>query len=213
MNEFIEIDDAESKRFKNFFDKLTNQLRDCPSSKDQEKLIDKASYFSNEITKNNGYNEDEFLAFSDDFIHYFTDKQRTDKAINAISLLCLIHCRVSDLYQKYNITYDIGRYFRAHWQQYAYDKNSTIIDLILFYYYKKYADQIGREFNYNKISQSIMHDEYLSSECGIYQKKTIILWLYNEFFSKTEYGIPFLETFSDDSTIRKKISAIQQKNS
>ncbi|MCY4764101.1 hypothetical protein [Klebsiella aerogenes] len=210
MGSVIEIDECDTKVFSGYLNTIIEALRSYSLHEKVEVLCEKLSILSNEVAMKGTYDADEFLALAEKVILYFLENNEITKHIDAISLLCLIHCRAYDLYVKYNMASHVGEYFRNNWGEYTRDKNSTVNELILCYYYKNYGELVCNEVGVIKFSGIIKNDIYLSSIYGEYQKKTLIIWLYDHYFSLKEDGISFLYEFKGDKTIHNKILSIQK---
>jgi|GEM_PF-4103637 len=214
MNDLVYVDEVDNELIQGYFNSLTNALHPYPPDKANDDLKDKVNHFIDSILKHGMYNAGEFLSFADSYICYSLKTPGIGEAIGAISLLCLIHCGVSEIYRRYNVSCRVGEYFLEHWKQYATGKNSTVSDLILFYYWdEKYRAYMEKGLSSDEMSQTIIHDDYLSSEHGVYQRKVIIIWLYENYFSTREDGVNFLEKFAEDAGIKKKLLSTRRKGS
>jgi hypothetical protein len=197
-----------------YFQSIISILNDLPKYKHMDELKKEVEHLIECLDQNQDYDLEKFLDFAYDFIWLVISMGSIKKYIDKISLLYIIYHRVGDIYLKFNIYHDVGKYFYENWEVYAEDEHVAVNDLIFNYCINQYSELINKGIKLEYISDKIKKDKYLSSSDGFYTRQAVVLWLYGNIFSKKENGIYFLESFkNDDDFIRKKIDHVNTRNS
>ncbi|TDB48841.1 hypothetical protein [Photorhabdus khanii] len=191
--------------------KLICLFRSVPSDIKNRDLEKQLTCFVITALQKGHYKGRDFILMTDGIIEYYSAHGYDGRVLRAIGYFCQIHFSIYELYYKYELAYKIGEYFSNHWRYYSQKKNSTISDLISNYYIMHFNNFIAHEPNELQCIDEINRQEYLTSESGLYQKKAIILWLYDNYFYKRNDGLSFLIQYEYDNTIKKKIIALISK--
>jgi hypothetical protein len=197
-----------------YFQSIISILGELPKYKHIDELKKEVEYLIECLDQNQDYDFEKFLDFAYDFIWLVISMGSIKKYIDKISLLCIIHCQVTDIYIKFHIYRDVGEYFYKNWEVYAKYQNVTSGEFIFNYCINQYLKLINKGIDLGYISDKIKKDKYLSSSDGFYTRQAVVLWLYDNIFSKKENSLDFLEPFkSDDDFIRKEINRVNIRNS
>jgi hypothetical protein len=197
-----------------YFESIISILDKLPNYKHIDALRKETKYLIEYFNQNQDYDREKFFDFANDFIWLVISMGAVKKYIEKISLLCIIHWEVKDIYLKFNIYLDVSKYFYENWEIYAKDTNVTVSDFLFHYGIHHYLELINKGMELEYISDQIKNDKYLSSSYGFYTRKAVILWLYSNVLSRKENGLDFLEPFkNDDDTVRKKIDSVRIRNS
>lgn len=191
--------------------KLICLFRRIPSNLKNLELEQKLVCFVSTAVQNGYYKGQDFILLAIDIMEFYRKYSCDYRVLSTMGYFCQIHFSVYELYYKYGLAYKIGGLFVNHWKYYSKKKNSTINDLISNYYLVYFNGFIDNVPNALQCINEINAQGYLMSEAGLYQKKSIILWLYENYFYKRNDGLFFLTQYEHDNTIKKKIIAITHK--